>query len=113
MERLHRVLTEIDARFRNDLAGRNLAPTLEHLQGPGQLLLTTRLGPLDLLGRLHDGRGFPELLPHTIALDVEGRLLRVLDLPTLIEVKTAAGRTKDKLVVAELLAILDRQAKEP
>jgi hypothetical protein len=34
-----------------------------------------------------------------------------LDLPTLIQVKAAAGRPKDKLVVIELLAILDRASR--
>lgn len=109
VDRLHKVLLEIDAFFRNDVARRRLVPTIEHLLGTEQLLLSTRPGPLDLLGTLHDGRGYDELLPHTVTYDVGGRSLRVLDVPTLIEVKTAAGRTKDKLAVIELLAILDRQ----
>ncbi len=109
MVRLQAVIAEVDAFFRNDFARRHLVPTPEHLLGKGQLLLSTRMGPLDLLGALHDGRDYQELLPHTTPYEVEGRVLRVLDLPTLIEVKTAAGRPKDKLAVIELLGILDRQ----
>lgn len=109
VQRLQALLTELDASFRADLSGRHLVPTAEHLSGRGQLLLTTRLGPLDLLGTLHDGRGYDELIARTISLGVEGRVLRVLDLPTLIEVKTAAGRPKDKIVVAELLPLLGRK----
>jgi len=110
--RLQHFLREVDAFFRADLSGRRLVPTVDHLAGRGQLLLATSLGPLDLLGSLHDGRGYEELLDNTIQLDVEGRLLRILDLPTLIEVKTAAGRPKDKIVVAELMLLLRRETKE-
>ena len=35
--------------------------------------------------------------------------LLVLDLPTLIEVKTAVGRARDRLVLPLLIALLDRQ----
>jgi predicted nucleotidyltransferase len=106
--RLQALLLELNAYFRSDLSGRQLAPTPEHLAGRGQLLLTTALGPLDLLGALHDGRGYEELLPHTVELAVDRRALQILDLSTLIQVKTAAGRPKDKVVVAELLALLSR-----
>ena len=39
----------------------------------------------------------------------EGLVLRVLDLPTLIEVKAAANRAKDRLVLPLLLALLAEQ----
>ena len=41
----------------------------------------------------------------------EGRLLRVLDLPTLITVKTKAGRPKDRLVLPILIATLEERDK--
>ena len=41
----------------------------------------------------------------------EGRLLRVLDLPTLLTVKTKAGRPKDRLVLPILIAILEERGK--
>jgi hypothetical protein len=105
VERLLLILARLDACFRGDLAGRRLAPSAQHLLGSGQLLLSTALGPLDCLCVLHDGRGFDELLPHTVTLAVEGRSVRVLDLDTLIEVKTKAGREKDKLTVGHLLLL--------
>ncbi len=109
--RLVALASEVDAYFRTDLSGRRIVPMASHFAGHGQLLLTTTLGPIDFLCELHDGRGFEELLPNSIVFDAEGRGLRVLDLPTLIEVKTAAGRPKDKLAVAELLALLDRKLR--
>jgi hypothetical protein len=99
------VLDQLDARVREP-GPRRLRPDESMLRGGGQVQLTTTLGPLDLLGRLHDGRGYNELLPHTELLTDEYRRVRVLDLPTLIEVKTGAGRAKDRLVLPLLLALL-------
>jgi len=105
VERLAAVLAGLDAVVR-DLSGRRLPPQAAHLLSGGQLNLSTNLGPLDLLGRLHDGRGYEELLPHSEMLSDGSRRLRVVDLPTLIEIKVSAGRAKDRLVVPMLLALL-------
>ncbi len=104
-ERLTTVLERLDA-FVRDPGERRLRPSRAHLVAGGQLNLTTNLGPLDLLGRLHDGRGYHELLPHSEIVSDGDRRVRVVDLPTLIEVKRAAGRPKDRLVVPILLALL-------
>jgi predicted nucleotidyltransferase len=108
--RLLRVLDDLQAYTRLDR--RRVHVDESHLEGDGALLLATRLGPLDLLGTLNDGRGYEELLPHTDLFEIAGHAVRVLDLPTLIEVKAAAGRDKDKLAVAHLLAILRRPAHQ-
>jgi len=99
------VLDQLDAHVREP-GPRRLRPDESMLLGGGQVQLITTLGPLDLLGKLHDGRGYDELLPHTELLTDEHRRVRVLDLPTLIEVKTGAGRAKDRLVLPLLLALL-------
>lgn len=87
VQRLADLLGQLDATFR----GRDLRPTAELLAGRGQLNLSTRLGPLDPLCVLHDGRGYDELLPHTKVLADGSTETRVLDLETLIEVKAATG----------------------
>lgn len=85
-------------------------PRPELLLGNGQLNLSTKLGPLDPLCQLHDGRGYDELLPCTDLLS-DGRLqFHVLDLPTLIEIKSTTGRAKDRLVVPVLLSLLARRS---
>lgn len=96
---------EAEAWFRRDLARRRLPPQRSHLAGRGTLLLSTLYGPVDLLGELHDGRGFDELVDHSLPLSLGDGALRVLDVDTLIAVKADVGRPKDKLVVAELLAL--------
>lgn len=108
VQRLLRFCREGEAFFRHDLGHRRLAPQRSHLEGAGALLLSTRWGPVDLLGALHDGRGYDELIAHTITCDLQGAPLRVLDLETLIRVKAAVGRAKDRLAVAELLALARR-----
>lgn len=108
IERLIRLLDRLDAYIRQP-GSRRSRPAATDLVAGGQLNLSTRLGPLDPLGRLHDGRGFDELLPHSEVME-DGRLrIRVIDLPTLIDIKAAAGRPKDKLVLPLLLARLRDQ----
>lgn len=63
------------------------------------MLLSTRLGPLDCLGTLVDGRGFKELVSHSESFTDEGAEFRVIDLSTLIDIKTKTGRAKDRLML--------------
>jgi hypothetical protein len=109
--RLLDVLHELDAFMRYDMARRGLRPTAEMLGGRGQINLSTSLGPLDPLCELHSGQGYDELLPHSVSVRDEGRLLYVLDLRTLITAKTNAGRPKDRIVLPILIATLQERDK--
>lgn len=111
VSRLGALLGSLEARFRHDLAGRVIAPSQAHLVGPGQLLLSTTLGPLDCLGQLHDGRGYDDLVPHSVVIATPMGPVRVLDLPTLIQIKQAAGREKDRLALPHLLELLQRKGR--
>lgn len=107
IERLRVVLEQLEARFRPILPGRDLAPTVAHLAGTGQLNLTTRFGPLDILCRLHDSRGYDDLVAHSREI-VDGDLrVRVIDLDTLIAIKESTGRAKDEIIVSLLRALRD------
>jgi len=68
--------------------------------------LTTDLGDIDLLGEVAGIGTYDVALLHSIRLPVFGRELAVLDLPTLIRSKRAAGRPKDLEAIAELEALL-------
>ena len=109
-ERLLAALARLDTRFRPVRLDRDISPTAEHLAGQGQLNLITSLGPLDILLRLHDARGYDELVAHSIEVEAADRRIRVLDLPTLIEIKRSTGRARDAFVVPLLLAIQARTA---
>lgn len=52
-----------------DLTERRIEPSPAALGGRGQVQLLTDLGPLDILGRLHDGRGYEELAPRSVSID--------------------------------------------
>lgn len=109
--RLLEVLQQIDATMRYDFANRGLRPTAEMLAGRGQINLTTSLGPIDPLCELDEGKGYEELLAYSEIVMEEGRMLRLLDLPTLIAMKTKAGRPKDRIVLPILIATLQERDK--
>lgn len=113
LDRLEALLRQLDAEVR-DPAGRRLRPARSHLEAGGVLLLNTKLGPFDPMARLGDGRGYDDLLPDTVRIEASGIELRVLDLPTLIEVKTDAGRAKDRAMLPTLIALLrEREGEAP
>ena len=91
--------------YAREPSDRRIPPNEQLFAGTGQLNLSTALGPLDPHCRLHDGRGYEELLPHSELLRDGEMEIRVLDLDTLIEVKSGTGRTKDRLVVPILIAL--------
>lgn len=68
--------------------------------------LTTALGDVDLLGEVTGIGAYDAVAVHTIRLSVFARELLVVDLPTLIRSKRAAGRPKDLEAIAELEALL-------
>jgi hypothetical protein len=108
LERMLDVLNRLDTRFRPIRPDRDIAPSAAHLSGGGQLNLITRHGPLDVLLRLHDARGFDELVAHSHMIFEEDLRFRVIDLDALIEIKRSTGRARDALVVPMLLAIRAR-----
>ena len=108
VERLLAVLAALESTCRAP-TNPGLRPTAELLLGRGQNLLSTKLGPLDLLCVLHDQRGYEELLPRTELMTDERATIRVLDLDSLIELKAEMNRAKDRLVLPILLALRARK----
>jgi hypothetical protein len=88
-----RVLQDIDAVARGD--ARRLRPSASHLLGPGHILLETRFGDFDCLGAIDGSRSYEDLLEASVALELDGRLLRVIGLGELLQIKKRAGRPKD------------------
>lgn len=106
--RLVAFLTAHDAVYRAQ-AGRRIVPTAAHLVGPGTALTQTNLGQLDLLGALADGRGYEALLAHTIALELETRVIRVLALDEIVAIKRLSTHPKDRAQLPVLEATLARR----
>jgi len=110
VERLLRVLSQLDATYRHD--PRALRPAESHLVGPGHQLLTTTHGDLDCLGTIDQDRGYEALLDQTVELRLAGgRGIRVLSLPALIEAKERAGRPKDLAALPVLKATLEERER--
>lgn len=87
-----------------------IAPDSKRLDSPGHHLLTTRAGPVDLLGQVKDGRGFEDLISRCEVLDIEeGLSINLLDLPTLIELKENMGTERDLAVLPILRKTLEEQ----
>lgn len=111
LERLLQALRLLDAYYREHADGR-LRPTSAHLASPGHQLLMTSAGPLDLLGVIGNERGYDELLPHTLTLQLPDNLsVRLLDLASLIAVKEETPREKDEATLAILRRTLEEKTK--
>ncbi len=106
--RLLQVLREIEATYRHD--ARMLTPTVAHLMSPGHQLLATKYGDLDCLGTIDGGKSYEDLLRSTQEITLtDGLVIRILDLPSLIEIKRRAARPKDLAALPVLEATLDER----
>jgi predicted nucleotidyltransferase len=74
--------------------------------------LTTELGDIDLLGEVARRETYSDLLPHSFDVDAFGVRFKCVDLPTLIRIKEAAGRKKDREAIAELRVLLEETEKK-
>ncbi len=108
--RLLAFLKSIEAVHRR-LDDKLFEPKKRDLSGKGHVLLTTRIGPLDVLAVIEGGRSYEDLLKHTVEIDFRGHTLRVLDLKTLIDLKKTSRDPKDKQRLPVLKETL-RQLKE-
>lgn len=94
-ERLAAALVKMDAAYREPLPKR-IGVRAEDLTTEGHHLLLTVRGPLGLLGTVVGGADFQALALRSSHLPIgEGRVVRLLDLEALIEMKEAIGREKD------------------
>lgn len=105
------VLAQLGAYFYPGFVQRRLPPRESDLAGHGHLNMQTQMGRLDLLCEVSQARGYDEPLPHTEEFRHGDLRLPVRDLPTLIAVKTAAGRPKDRLTLPILIATLEKRRK--
>jgi predicted nucleotidyltransferase len=108
VDRIMPVLDALDAVYRIQ-PERRLRPAKSALLSMGHQNLTTKYGPLDLLGTIGADLGYEELVPRsTEILIAEDIRVRVLNLETLIEVKEQLNGEKDRA----MLPILRRALEE-
>ncbi|MDP3027899.1 MAG: hypothetical protein Q8O04_00065 [Deltaproteobacteria bacterium] len=88
-------LKSIDA-FHRRPDDQMIRPKEGDISGMGHALFTTRLGPLDVLAVIEEGRAYKDILEHTVEIEFRGHTIRVLDLKTLVELKRTSRDLKDR-----------------
>ena len=74
--------------------------------------LTTSLGDLELLGEVTGGGTFERLQPDCDVIHIDEFECLVVSLPTLIRLKRATGRGKDREALAELEVLLEEKDRD-
>ena len=93
--KLFAFLKSIDAAYRRP-DGKVIKPKEDDFSDMGHALLTTSLGPLDVLTAIEERRTYEDLLDHTVEIEYRGHTIHVLDLKMLIELKRTSRDPKDK-----------------
>ena len=88
-------LKSIDA-FHRRPDDKVIRPKRGDISGTGHALLATRLGPLDVLAVIEEGKTYEDLLEHTVEIEFRGHTIRVLDLKTLVELKRVSTDPRDR-----------------
>jgi predicted nucleotidyltransferase len=88
-------LKSIDA-FHRRTDDKVIGPTERDISGTGHALFATRLGALDVLAVIEQGKVYEDLLEHTVEIEFRGHTVRVLDLRTLVELKRASTDPRDR-----------------
>jgi predicted nucleotidyltransferase len=76
------------------------------LKGAPVLTLTTLEGDIDVMDRIAGVGGYADVLKRSEKIEALGVRFRVIDLPSLIKAKRAAGRPRDHEHLPELEALL-------
>ncbi len=95
INKLFEFLNSIDAYYRR-LDEKQITPIKADLAGKGHMLFSTRLGPLDVLTRIEEGRGYDDLFPDSVEIMFRGHAIRVLDLGAMISLKRGSKDQKDR-----------------
>lgn len=107
LERLARVLRELNATVRGAPPGLPFQLDAKTLENGANFTFDTRLGSLDVLAEPAGAPTYHELKARGTTIVVVGREILIASLDHLIAMKEAAGRPKDKLHAMEYRALSD------
>lgn len=88
-----------------------IKPVAADFSGMGHILLTTRMGPLDILSFIEDRKTYEELIGHTMKIPFRGYTLRVLDLKTMLELKRSSDDPENQHRIAILEETIRQSGK--
>jgi len=107
--RLVSALESLDAFYRGR-GSQRISPGAVQLASRGHQLLMTDAGPLDVLGTIGEGLGYPELIPDSVKFQLADDVtVDVLSLRALIHLNEQLGRDKDLAMLAVLRRTLAEQ----
>jgi len=109
--KLFKFLKSIDAIFRRP-DDKIIPPKENDFSSLVHALFTTRLGPLDVLAVIEEGKTYNDLIDHAIEIEFRGHTLHVLDLKTLITLKRGSQNPKHKQQLPVLEETLRQLKKE-
>ena len=89
-----------------------IEPGKEDFTGKGHVLLATRLGPLDVLSSIEEGKGYEDLINHTVEIEFKGRLIRVLALEKMVDLKERSNNPLVKQHLPILKEVLRQLQKK-
>jgi len=72
-----------------------IEPKKGDISGRGHALFATRLGALDILAVIEEGKTYGDLLEHTVEIEFRNHAIRVLDLEMLIQLKRTSKDPKE------------------
>ena len=105
LDRLGRVLVDLDARLRGVAEDVPFVPDGQTLRRTRVLTLETPIGLIDLLAQPDGAPVYEQLKARAVPTELAGVTVRVASLEDLIVMKKAAGRPKDLVAIEELEAI--------
>lgn len=104
---LAEALREVHARLRGAPADLPFQLDDVTLKNGDHFTFSTDVGDLDVLGTPKGTAGYEQLVRDAEPLDLEGASVRVASLESLVRMKEAAGRAKDRLGLEILAALRD------
>jgi hypothetical protein len=112
IHRLFKFLKSISAIYRRP-DDQVITPDVQDFAGSGHMLLTTRLGPLDVLAFIEEGKTYEDLIEHTVEIEFRGHRVYVLDLKKIVEIKRFSNDPKVKQRLPVLEETLRQLNEEP
>jgi len=89
-----------------------MKPRKGDISGKGHALFTTRLGPIDVLAGIEEGRAYGDLLEHAVDLEFRNQTIQVLGLETLVRIKRNSTNPQDRQRLPVLEETLRQLKKE-
>jgi predicted nucleotidyltransferase len=95
IKKLMKFLKSIDAYLRRP-DDKLIEPDERDFYSEGHVLLTTCIGPLDVLAVIEKNLGFDDLLPNSVKIEFQGHKVYVLNLETIVALKRESKDPKDQ-----------------